>query len=283
MKIFSNFYLAALVMLLLFLCIPSLTQAQDLYSLIENCHECCEKIKSIKTKHKIDYRDYDSPTLQRTDEYDTSNKLIKTEIRINRALSRTIYYKYKDSLLVYEKHVVPHEENFYLFYQYFKKGLPTKIIKANNKNQIINISQLEYTEDYIPVFIKSYNLLGELLHKTSVEYMGKNQIIIRSFNPKNNLDFLEKHQMLCKFNKPKKLRKKDFKDVITKPINIEHEDNLVRIVKAVKTENERERVHIEEVNYDQYGNWIKKRIYELKNNKNKRRLIDEIKREIEYY
>lgn len=276
---FLRIFLCLLIAVALYFPAP----AQDLFSFIDNCKDCCKSIKSIKTKHKLDYLDYDSPVLRRTDEYNTDDQLIKTKIEVNRSLSRTIHYKYKDSVLVYEKHIVPGEDIFYLFFQYYKKGLPTKIIKVDDKNQIINISKLEYTKDYVPVFLTSYNLMGELLEKRSVEYYSKNQVVIRSSNMQNNLTYLQKHEMLCKFNKPKKLKKKDFKDLITKPINVEYANNMVRVVKAVQTNESREKVHIDEIQYDEFGNWVNKRTYELKNNKNKRRLLYEIKREIEYY
>ncbi len=258
------------------------TSGQNLLDFIDKCNYCKGKVKKIKTRQKADIKDSRSPYIYKTDEYNQSEQLIKTEISVESKLSKVIEYFYKDSMVLYEKHTIPQEEEYFLIYQYYHKKIPTTIIKATTDLQMINYSKLEYTKDLVPVYLKLYNLLGELQEKKSVEYFSKNQIVIRSFNAKTQFSFLNKYELLCKFNKPRKLRKKDFKDAITRPINLEIKNDLVRVVKAVQTEN-KERVQIEELDYDEYGNWVSKKTFELKNNKNKRRLIKEIRREIEYF
>ena len=169
-----------------------------------------------------------------------------------------------------------------MVYQYYQKEIPTTILKVNKERKILKYAELEYTKDYKPVYLKFYNLLGDLLEKRSIEYFSKNQVVIRLFNPENQNSQFHKYELLCKYNQPKKLRKKDFKDLVTRPINLEIEKSLVRIVKAVQIDK-KERVHIDEISYDDTGNWLSKKTFELKNNKNKRRLIREIEREIEYF
>ncbi|MFT5166774.1 MAG: hypothetical protein ACI8P3_002006 [Saprospiraceae bacterium] len=272
----------AIFILALLYCSVSLLTAQDLFPFIDACKTCNGKVKSIKTIQKVDFNDYQSPLIYKIDEYNSYDRLVKTEISIDRYLSKTIYYGYKDSLLIYEHHLTPNEEEFFLVYQYYRKKIPGKIVKVNNKKQIIQYAELKYSEDFKPIYLHFYNLLGEVLEKRSVEYSSNNQVVIRYFNPKNQQSILQRFELLCKYNQPEKLKKKDFKDLVTKPLNFEIEDKLLRVVKAVKTEN-REEIQIEEVSYDDAGNWLSKKTFELKKNKNKRRLIKEIKREIVYY
>lgn len=277
-----NPQLGRLFLILCLLVASNYSSAQTLLGFIDKCDNCKGKIKRIVTKQKADSDNYRSPLVKRTDEYNENERLVKTEIALDGYISKTIFYHYKDSLLIYELHQQPSEEDFYLVYQYYKKKTPRRIIKVDLQRMIINYAVLEYTKDLQPVYLKFYNVLGELLEKQNVEYYSSNQVVIRSFYPKSQLSNLQKYELLCKFNQPEKLRKRDFRDVITRPINLEVENNTLRIVKAVQTQT-RERVQVEEVSYDKNGNWLSKKTFELKNNKNKRRLIKEIKREVEYY
>jgi hypothetical protein len=266
----------------LLLCSFNYINAQDLLSFIDDCKTCTGKVKSIKTIQKADYYDYQSPYIYTVDEYNIDKQLVKTEISIERNLSKTIYYGYKDSLLIYEHHIIPGEDEFFLVYQYYKKKIPAKIVKVNNQKEILLYAELKYTTEYYPVDLKFYNLFGELLEKRSVEYSSANQVVIRYSKPQNEQSSLQRFELLCKYNRPEKLRKKDFKDLITRPINLVMKDKVLRIVKGVKTES-REEIQIEEITYDYVGNWLSKKTFELKKNKNKRKLIKEINREIVYY
>lgn len=266
----------------LLLCFITSVQSQDLLPFLDNCKDCKGKVKRIKTKQKGDINDYQSPVFRKTAEYNIKEQLIKTELTIDGRLSKTVFFHYIDSLLIYEQHVRPEREDYFLVYQYYKKKLPRRIIKVDKGRRIINYAELEYTPDYVPIYLKFYNVLGDLLEKRSVEYQSKNQVVIRTFFPKSQFSNLQKYELLCRFNQPNKLKKRDFRDLITRPINLEVDSDMVRVVKAVQTEN-REKVQIKEVAYDNQGNWINIKTYELKRNKNKRRLIKEITREIEYF
>lgn len=262
------------------------SHAQNLLSFLENCdtdcYNCNGSIKKIVTKQRATFNDFRSPMISKTNEYNANEQITKTEVKIGKHVSNTIYYHYIDSLLIYEHHVTPGTKDYFLVYQYYQKRLPTRIVKVDKKRNIINYSDIIYSNNEEPVYLKLYNLTGELLAKRSVEYYSKNQVVIREYSVENEISNLYKYELLCKFNQPKKLKKKDFKDVVTRPINLEVEDDKVRIVKGVQINN-RERIQIDELTYDDHGNWLKKKTYELKNNKNKRKLVMEIEREIEYY
>ena len=86
---------------------------QNLFPFIDDCKNCIGKVKRVKTKQKADFKDYQSPIIYQTDEYNTDDQLIKTEISINQLLSKTIHYGYKDSLLIYEHHISPEEDEFF--------------------------------------------------------------------------------------------------------------------------------------------------------------------------
>ncbi len=259
--------------------------AQDLLTFIENCANCknCSgKVKKITTKQKADINDYRSPMIYKIEEFNTNEQLVKKEIKFESRISKTVSYHYIDSLLIYELHKSPNEEDYYLVYQYYQKELPTKVIKVDKKRRIINYAEVLYTENKQPVYLKFYNVLGKLLEKRSVEFQSKNQVVIRSFIPDTKFENLQRFELLCKFNEPNKLKKRDFRDIVTRPINLEREDNTLRVVKAVQVDK-KEKVQIEEIAYDEQGNWLNKKTFELKNNRNKKRLVKEIEREIEYY
>ncbi len=260
----------------------SALNAQSLLHFVDDCNSCIGNVKRIVTKQKLDFDDFESPYIYKREDFNTSQQLIKSEISIGANITKTIHYEYNDSLILYEHHVSPGKKDFYLVYQYYQEKLPGKIIKVNKKRQILDYAELFYTKNYKPAYIEFYNLLGEVLRKQSVEYYSGNQIVIRFYNAKSQNSNLQKHELFCKFNSPKKLRKKDFKDLITRPINLEVEDDFVRIVNGVKTDT-KEVIRIEELTYDDHGNWTSKKTYELKKNKTKRKLVNEIKREIEYY
>lgn len=262
--------------------LPSYSFSQDFYDLIESCNRHTGQVKSITTKQKADFLDYQSPTIKRIDEYDQAQRIIKSEIYSDRRKAKTISYHYIDDLLIYEQHKQPEEDDYLLVYQYLQKKYPRKILKVTPDRKIINYARLEYSEDFIPVYMSFYNLLGDLLEKRTLEYYGKNHMVIEYFYPELDFKQFQKYELLCKFNQPDQLNKRDFKDVITRPINIQKEDNTLRIIKAVEGED-RERIEIEEVSYDENGNWITKKTYELKKKKTKKKLIGEIEREIVYY
>jgi len=269
------------ILSILLLCVSSL-QAQELLTFLEKCRDCKGNVKSVKTEQKADLKNYESPTFKKIEDYNENKKLIKTQIFINNQVRKTVFYNYIDSLLIFEQHVQPYEEDYFLVYQYYKKKIPRKIIKVDKGRKIINYAELEYSAELLPVYLKFYNVLGDLLEKRSVEYYSKNQVIIRTFFPESQFSNLQKYELLCRFNQPNKLRKRDFRDIATRPINLEIEPEMVRVVKVVQTEK-KEKVQIEELEYDEQGNWINKKTYELKRNKKKRRLIKEIIREIEYF
>ena len=56
----------------------------------------------------------------------------------------------------------------------------------------------------------------------------------------------------------------------------------VRLKNPVEGEED-DRIEIDEVAYDEQGNWLTKKTYALKKKKTKKRLIGEIEREIVYY
>jgi hypothetical protein len=261
---------------------PLISFSQNLYDLVERCNSHTGNVKSIITKQKADFSDYQSPMIKRIDEYDEAQRIVRSEIYSDRRIAKTIEYYYIDSLLIYEKHQQPNEEDYLLVYQYLKKQYPRKILKVTPERKIINYARLEYSEDFVPVYMSIYNLLGDLLEKRTLEYYGKNHMVIQYFYPELEFTQYQKFERLCKFNSPDQLKKRDFKDLVTRPINIQKEDNVVRIIKAVD-KRKKERIEIEELAYDESGNWLTKKTFELKKKKTKRRLIGEIEREITYY
>lgn len=270
------------IMLSLF-CLPHQSIAQNLIDLIEDCDDFNGQVKSVVTLQKADILNYQSPKIKRVDEFNQDQKIVKTEIFYDRQKTKTISFHYIDSLLIYEHHKQPGEDDFLLVYQYYRKQFPRKILKVTPDHKIINYASLQYSEDFVPVYMTVYNLLGDLLEKSSLEYFGKNHLVIEYFNPEREDPSYQKYERLCKFNSPDRLKKRDFKDVITRPINIQKEDNIVRIIKAVEGGEKKERIEIEELAYDENGNWTSKNTYELKKKKTKKRLIGQIEREITYY
>lgn len=280
-KSFTKLGILCIVFFIVYL--PTGSFGQNLVDLIEDCYDFNGQVKSVVTKQKADITDYYSPNIKRIDEFNQDQKIIKTEIFLDRRKTKAISFHYIDSLLIYEHHQQPGEEDYLLVYQYYKKQFPRKILKVTTDHKIINYASLQYSEDFVPVYMSIYNLLGDLLEKSSLEYFGKNHLVIEVFSPEIEVPLYQKYERLCKFNSPDKLRKKDFKDVVTRPINIQKEDNVVRIIKAVEESERKERIEIEELAYDENGNWTSKNTYELKKKRTKKRLIGQIEREFTYY
>lgn len=279
---FHPIFKRASFLLLLFFLASHTLSSQNLLSFLESCKECKGQVKAINTRQKTDVRNNQGSVIIKREEFDENGKIQKEEIKIDGFISKTIFYYYKDSLLIYELHKEPRKKDYFLVYQYYQKKIPKKIIKVKTDHTIIDYAELEYTKDLKPAVLTFFSVVGDLLEKRSVEYLGNNHVVIRYFYPKIKDPYFQKYELFCKYNTPDKLKKNDFRDVVTRPINLERADNMLTVVKAVKTQT-REQIHIDELSYDEYGNWVSKKTFELKKNKSKRRLVEEITREIEYY
>lgn len=273
------------IFILLFFSIATTNvQAQDLFAFIENCKFCNGKVKTLKILERVENvaTGY-STRKQIVHTYSQNKQLTKTQLYFDGRIQKTIQYYYKDSLLIYEEHKQPKEDDFFYVYQYYQKKVPGAVLKVDSKRRIKTVAKIEYTKDFRPVYLKIYDLLGNILERKTLEYYGRNYVLISTFNPKTKSTNVIRHELLCKYNKPQSLKKRDFKDIITKPINLEFKDKTIQVVKAVQISKKKEKIHIEELTYDSKNNWLSKKTFELKNNKNKRRLLRKIDREIEYY
>ncbi len=174
-----------------------------------------------------------------------------------------------------------------LFFQY-ANGVPTQIMHTTSDKELISTSEIMTDSLERPVFLKNFDIKGQLLFTQSVKYDEDSERF-----------WLEHHYINYPFLKGKKtsyeyyqcsediflntIKPEQFENIETKILNLTVDNNMATVVKAVNSPDDKgEQIYIQEIVFDEHQNWTNSNLYRLKKRRQKKVLVQEIERTIVY-
>ena len=260
--------------------------AQNLHQLIDRCNWSPGSIQKTITRAKDFQVEIGAGESGTTHEYDLEGNLIKTTIETY-ASKEYINYYYINNLLVKQTHQSVSRRNptesFALFFQYYNNRI-SRILQTTQEGDLIHTSKLFYDRNKRPALLKQFDLKGKHLYSQSVYYAGQSTVVISSLTAKDQLLFASKHYLCHRYAPIDELDKSNFEAKHEKIVRYALKDNKLSIVRSIDTGRKRkEKIQIEEVSFDERGNWKEIVLYELKKTKTKKKKLQQIQRDIIYY
>ena len=173
-----------------------------------------------------------------------------------------------------------------LFYQY-QNGLPTQIMHISPDKELLSTSQIFSDSLQRPYLLKNFDV-NQIPQFTQTIFYQEN----------SNKFLLQQHYLEHPHLKGRKttfeyypcsediylstINKEQFEKVGTKILNLLVEKNKATVVKGVLNDQGKEEIFVQEIEFDEFDNWIQSNLYRLKKRKQKKILVQAIERNIVY-
>ena len=253
--------------------------AQSLLSIINKCPH----VKGAVTSTALNITNYEDVTIKSSIErnFDRKGRLITHKRLDSRGeiIEKTDYF-YSKNKLIKESYYLLDQLQYSLFYQY-RKTIPLRVIKVDTESQILQLGDILLDSLRRPIILDIYDLSRNKLNSQEAEYgeYGENVIIYYLDNKRKGYSY--EYRLCESYVDLFSVNENQFKDESTKILNFTVKDKKATIVKAVE-KGIQEAIYIQEIDFDEEGNWVNSKHFRLKKRKEKKILVQEVNRLITY-
>jgi len=261
------------------LILTSTVTAQSLLDVINKCPHVKGAVVSTQLKIINYEQETSKSSIEQT--FDKKGRLINhKQLNSKGNIIEKTEYLYIRNKLIKESYYLLDQLQYALFYQY-RKTIPLRIIKVNTDSEILQVGDILLDSLRRPLILDIYDLARNKLSSQEAEYNEDKENVIIYYLDNKRYGYSYEYKICESYIDLFSVNEKQFRNESTKILNFTVKDNKATIVKAVE-KGIQEAIYIQEIDFDDEGNWVNSKHFRLKKRKEKKILVQEINRLITY-